>query len=417
MARKAAAVAVVAEAKAWPADKVERRSIESLTSYERNPRTHSTEQVKQIAASIKEWGWTMPILIDEAGMIVAGHGRVMAAEQLGLVDVPVMVANGWTDAQKRAYVIADNQIPMNAGWDDKLLRFELGALAKLDYSLSLVGFDDVRLATFIGGNEGTGEPDAGVDLEQLAITAPGDTWLLGKHRLTCGDSQDTKTVKAALGADKPKLMATDPPYNMETQGGGIFSDMQHTADIAKAGIGDFKVSTLPVLLDTNVIFTSKELLADYLDLARSKKLTWDVAVLHRQAAVPNHNNHLMSDLDYVVLMGKIAPKAGLEHADYSKLFSTGHWERPVPWAKPVELIERLLRLYSVAGDAVFEPYAGSGTTIIAAESIGRVCLAIEQNPLFVDLAVRRWQKFTGKRATLQGTRRTFDQIEKEKARR
>ncbi len=169
------------------------------------------------------------------------------------------------------------------------------------------------------------------------------------------------------------------------------------------------------LLETNVIFTSKELLADYLDLAREKKLTWDVAVLHRQLSLPNHNGHLMSDLDYIVLMGKIVPQRGLEHTDYSKLFSTGHWDRPVPWAKPVELLVRILKLYSQPGDALFEPYAGSGTTVIASEIMGRVCLAAEINPVYVDLAVRRWQKFTEKQAILAGTKKTFDQISKERS--
>jgi ParB-like chromosome segregation protein Spo0J len=394
---------------------VEQWGIERLKPYGGNPRKNDNV-VDRMCDAIREFGFRIPIVARSDGLIVDGHLRYKAAMQLGIKSVPVALADSLSDTQIRAFRLLANESASWAQWDVSLLRFELTELAKLDYDLKLTGFEDVRLATFIGGNEGTGDPDAGAELDETAITAIGDTWLLGKHRLTCGDSANAKTVKAVLGADKPKLMATDPPYNLETEGGGIFSDMGHSADIKRADIGDFAVASLPVLLETNVFFTSKVLLPEYLDLARSKKLTWDVAVLHRQAAVPNHNNHLMSDLDYIVLMGKIAPKAGLEHADYSKLFSIGHWDRPVPWAKPVELIARLLRLYSLAGDVVFDPYAGSGTTIIAAESVGRVCLGIDRNPIFVDLAVRRWQKWSGRKATLQGTRKTFDHVEKEKAR-
>jgi ParB-like chromosome segregation protein Spo0J len=147
----------------WPASKIELRLIRSLTPYASNPRVHSPQQVNQIIASIKEWGWTIPILIDEGGTIIAGHGRAMAAEKMGLAEVPVMIARGWTDAQKRAYVIADNQLTINASWDEPLLRIELGELKKLDFELGLVGFDEVRLATFIGGNPGNGDPRAILD--------------------------------------------------------------------------------------------------------------------------------------------------------------------------------------------------------------------------------------------------------------
>lgn len=397
----------------WPADTIERRSVAELVSYPDNPRLHSESQVEEISNSMQEWGWTVPVLIDEENGIIAGHGRVMAARKLGIIDVPVMVARGWSSAQKRAYVIADNQIPQSATWDNKLLRMHFTQLAKVDYPLQLTGFDNVHLATFIGGRNGDSAPN---DVPELApaISKPGETWLMGKHRIVCGDSSNEKTVAKLFGTVEPKVMVTDPPYNAETSGRGIYANMKHTAKMKRDVVDEFEVEQLCALRDTNVIFTSKELLPDYLDLARAKKLTWDVAVLHRAAAVPNHNNHLMSDLDYIVLMGKIAPKAGLEHADYSKLFSTGHWERPVPWAKPVELISRILRLYTDAGETVFEPYCGSGTTIIAAETLGRVCLAVELNAAYVDLTVRRWQKFAGKPAILQGTKKTFDQIAKER---
>lgn len=303
------------------------------------------------------------------------------------------------------------------GFDQSLLRVGLTQLAKVDYPLHLTGFNNVSLATFIGGNNPAGaQPNDVPDLAP-AISKHGDVWLMGEHRLICGDCTNGKVrSKLFAGGAEPTVMLTDPPYRADTRGGGIYSDMTHSAKMKRDAVDDFSVDELCELLDTNIIFTSKDLLADYLDLVREQKLKWDVAVLHRNAAVPNHNNHLMSDLDYIVLAGKIAPKPGLEHGDYSKMFSTGHWERPVPWAKPVELIERLLRLYTGAGDQVLEPYCGSGTTIIACEKLARVCLAIELNAAYVDLSVRRWQKFANKTATLQGTKKTFEQVEKERSR-
>lgn len=390
------------------------RAIDELKPFPNNPKIHTPEQIDAIAANITEFGFDQPILIDETDTILKGHGRQLGGRKASLARVPTILRAGLTAAQKWAIVISDNALPAMTGFDNSLLRIGLTYLAKVDYPLHFTGFDNVSLATFIGGNVGNAQPNNIPDLAP-AISKRGDVWLMGAHRLICGDSSNGKTIEKLFAGDEPKVLLGDPPYSAETRGGGIYSDMTHTAKMKRDIVDSFKVSELCELLETNIIFTSKDLLADYLDLAREKKLKWDVAVLHRNAAVPNHNNHLMSDLDYIVLVGKIAPKQGLEHADYSKLFSTGHWERPVPWAKPVELISRILRLYTAGGDLVFEPYAGSGTTIISAETLGRVCLAVELNGAYVDLCVRRWQKFSGKHAILQGTKKTFDKVSSERA--
>jgi DNA modification methylase len=400
----------------FTADEIVLRPVDDLVPFPNNPKIHTPEQIAAIAANIKEFGFDQPILVDENSTILKGHGRHLAARKADLTKVPTIMRKGLTAAQKWAVVISDNSLPAMTGFDNKLLRVGLTTLAKLDYPLHLTGFSNVRLATFVGGSAGNGTPD---DLPDLApaISKPGDVWMMGKHRLICGDATDKKVVAKLLGEDDPKLMATDPPYNLETKGGGLHKKLttRHGAKIEQSNLDDFEVSSLVPLRDTNVIFTSKRLLADYLDLAREKKLNWDVAVLHRKYPTPAHNGHLMPDLDYVVLIGKLAPRRGLEQDDYSKLFSTGHWDRPVPWAKPVELMNRILRLYSDGGDAVFEPYCGSGTMIIAAETTGRACLACELNPTYVDLAVRRWQKFASAKATLQGSKKTFDQLDKERS--
>ena len=200
----------------WPADKVERWDVARLVPYARNARTHSDAQVAQIAASIREWGWTTPVLVDEGGGLIAGHGRVMAARQLGIAEVPVVVARGWPEAQKRAYVLADNKLALNAGWDEELLRVELSDLRGMGTDLSLIGFGEDELASLLAdGAEGLTDPDAVPEVPADPVSRPGDAWVLGRHRLVCGDSTDAAVVARALDGVTPHLMVTDPPYGVE----------------------------------------------------------------------------------------------------------------------------------------------------------------------------------------------------------
>lgn len=200
----------------WPAQSSEFWPIEKITPYARNSRTHSDEQVAQIAASIREWGWTNPILVDEDGGLIAGHGRLLAARKLGLTQIPTMVAKGWSEAQKKAYVIADNKLALNAGWDLELLAVELGDLQGFDFDLMLTGFSDDELSKLLTEKtDGLTDPDAVPEAPIDPIAKPGDVWLLGKHRLVCGDSTDADSVAKALNGVTPHLMVTDPPYGVE----------------------------------------------------------------------------------------------------------------------------------------------------------------------------------------------------------
>lgn len=204
----------------WPAQNSEFWPIEKITPYARNSRTHSDEQVSQIAASIREWGWTNPILVDEDGGLIAGHGRLLAARKLGLTQIPTMVAKGWSEAQKKAYIIADNKLALNAGWDLELLAVELGDLQGFDFDLMLTGFSDDELGKLLAEKtEGNTDPDEIPEVPIDPIAKPGDVWLLGKHRLVCGDSTDADTVAKALNGVSPHLMVTDPPYGVEYVGG------------------------------------------------------------------------------------------------------------------------------------------------------------------------------------------------------
>ena len=199
----------------WPADQVERRPLAALIPSARNARTHSDAQIAQIAASIREWGWTMPILVDEAGTIIAGHGRVLAAARLDLDAVPVMVARGWSEAQKRAYLIADNKLGLNAGWNEELLRIEMADLMTMGFELPLMGFSERELSALnASGNPGLTDPDAAPDAPAVPVTRPGDVWTLGRHRLLCGDATSEADVAMCLGAVRPHLMVTDPPYGV-----------------------------------------------------------------------------------------------------------------------------------------------------------------------------------------------------------
>jgi DNA modification methylase len=208
--------------------------IDKLIPFAKNSRTHSDEQVAQIAASIKEWGWTTPVLIDPDGMIVAGHGRILAARKLGIADIPVVVADGWTDAQKRAYVIADNKLALNAGWDDELLRIELGELGELGFDLDLIGFDAGELDDLFADDEtteGLTDEDAVPEVPEVPVTVLGDVWLLGKHRLMCGDSTSVDAVERLMDGQKADMVFTDPPYGMKKEKDGVLNDNLNYDDL------------------------------------------------------------------------------------------------------------------------------------------------------------------------------------------
>lgn len=410
----------------WPADRVERRPIDALIPDARNARTHSDAQVAQIAASMAEWGWTNPVLVDETGRIIAGHGRVLAARKLGLGEAPVMVAEGWTEAQKRAYVIADNQLAMNAGWDEALLSSEVRGLAEWDFDLSLLGFADID-ALLASGNSGLTDPDDAPAPPAHPASALGDVWLLGRHRLVCGDSTEADTVAVALNGVSPNMVLTDPPYGMglDTDFSGAKGSLKSAG--RKSGtrgnryehvIGDHEDFS-PGLIDS--IFLNcpdvREVFlfgADYYaELLPSKNdgswLVWDKRKESQSAAIGS---------EFELIWSQRKHKRRMLRHDWFGFLSSGNVQearnRCHPAQKPSSLLKDIMEQWGRAGDVVADLYVGSGTTIIAAEMTGRACHAIELSPAYVDVAVRRWQNFTGERATLDGDGRTFDEIADER---
>jgi hypothetical protein len=213
---------LVAMQQKWPADRVERRPISSLKPSARNARTHSDEQVRQIAESMREWGWTVPVLVDEGGAVIAGHGRLMAAGRLGLTEVPVMVAEGWSEAQKRAYLLADNQLTLNGGWDLDLLGEELRGLREWDFDIEKLGFADLD-ALMARGTQGLTDPDEAPEAPQKPVSALGDVWQLGSHRLVCGDSADPNAIVALMQGLLADLCFTSPPYAQQRDYGAAWS--------------------------------------------------------------------------------------------------------------------------------------------------------------------------------------------------
>ena len=404
----------------WPADKIERRPLDGLIPYARNARTHSEEQVAQIAASMREWGWTNPILVDEDNGIIAGHGRLLAARKLGFTEAPVMVARGWSEAQKRAYVIADNKLALNAGWDNALLSAELGELQGLGFDLGLTGFAELELdALLVEQTEGLTDPDEVPEAPAEPVTKLGDVWLLGRHRLVCGDSTTTEAVDAALNGVRPHLMVTDPPYGVEYD-----PDWRNRADRANGkpygarAVGKVQNddradwSEAWALFPGDVAYVwhagvhSPTVAASLAacDFEMRALIVWakDRLVIGR-----GHYHHSHEPCWYAVKKGGTGHWNGdrkqttLWQIDHRKS-ETGHGTQ-----KPVEAMARPVRNNSSPGQAVYEPFSGSGTTIIACEMEGRACHAIELDPAYVDVAVKRWQAFTGSVATLEATGEPF----------
>jgi DNA modification methylase len=398
----------------WAADSVERRILSELKGYEHNSRTHTDAQVAQIAASIREWGWTVPVLIDETNTIIAGHARVLAAKQSGLTEVPCVVARGWTEDQKHAYVIADNKLTLNGGWDQAMLSSELQHLGAVGFDLDLTGFDEPELAALLAaGYKGLTDPDNIPELQALEISKPGDIWILGSHRLMCGDSTVKDDVDRLLSGIQPSLMVTDPPYGVEYDGSYRSDNPLKAGKVTNDSRKDWREAW--TLFPGNVAYVWHasyfiSTVQESLEAAGFEIRCQIIWAKDRFAMSRGHYHWQHEPCWYAVRKGATANWAGDRK-------QTSLWNIPArednghghPTQKPVECMRRPIQNNSNLGQAVYEPFNGSGTTIIAAETTGRVCYGMEIAPKYVDVAVRRWQTFTGQEATLERTGETFNQ--------
>ncbi|MBS0640901.1 MAG: site-specific DNA-methyltransferase [Proteobacteria bacterium] len=393
-------------------------SVRDLIPYARNARTHSEAQVAQIAASIREFGFTNPILVDGDRGVIAGHGRLLAARKLGLTEVPTIELAHLTPAQKRAYVLADNKLALNAGWDDDLLRIELADLQIEGFDLGLTGFNADEIgALLIDLRDGLTDPDQVPDVPEQPVSQPGDLWLLGRHRLICGDCTDAAAVARVLNGVRPHLMVTDPPYGVNydpawrnragistTQRTGLVEN-DHRADWREAWAlfpGDVACVWHGALHATTV---AESLTTVGFEIRAQIIWAKDRLVMGRGHYHWRHepcwyavrgNGHWHGDRKQTTLW---------EIASKGQDIETTHGTQ-----KPVECMRRPIENNSSPGQAVYEPFCGSGTTIIAAEMTGRACHAVELSPAYVDVAVTRWQAFTGQEAVLDGDGRTFAEL-------
>lgn len=425
---------------------IEMLPIADLTAYAKNSRTHSPAQAKQIEASIREFGFTNPILVDAAGGIIAGHCRVIAAKAMGMETVPCLRISHLTNAQKRAYIIADNRLAENAGWDNDMLRLELGALAEMGCDLGLLGFgaDELDgLMADIDTTVGLTDENAVPQVPEESATVPGDIWQMGNHRIICGSSTDADTVTRLLAGDSPHLMVTDPPYGVEYDAhwrneaklnkkagatGKVLNDRNadwraawalfpgdvayvwHTGLFAHVVAESLAVCGLE--LRSQIIWAKSQLVISRGNYHYQHEPCF-YAVRHGRTAHwqgSHKRSTLWRDIDDVLRDGE-GVFVRRESADILYAISGDEstvWNIPRPrksetghsTQKPVECMRRPIQNNSRTGDSIYEPFSGSGTTIIAAEQTGRKCYAIELNPAYVDVAVLRWQQFTGKKAEL-----------------
>jgi DNA modification methylase len=401
----------------WPIDR--------LIPSPRNARTHSDAQVAEIAGSIRAFGFTNPILVGEEGDVIAGHGRLAAARKLALNEVPVIRLSGLTDLQRRQLVLADNRIALNAGWDLKILHLELKDLSGMGADLSLLGFTAKELATALSGGVTAGltDEDDIPDLAENAVSVPGDIWCLGPHRIACGDSTDAAIVGTLLGDLKPQLMVTDPPYGVDYD-----PAWRHRRGVNNSGRRG------KVRNDERADWSAAWSL-----FPGAIAYVWHGALRAVIVAESLARTGFTIRAQIIWAKERLVMSQGDYHWQHEPCWyavrQKGHWtggrKQTTLWTiptggqdaetkhstqKPVECMRRPMLNNSEPGQCVYEPFLGSGTSLIAAHSTGRVCLGIEIDPLYVDVVIRRWQAFTGEKATRESDGLAFDYVAAERSR-
>jgi ParB-like chromosome segregation protein Spo0J len=389
---------------------IESRPVDQLLPYAHNARTHSRAQIRQIAASIREFGFVNPILIGPDNRIVAGHARLRAAQELGMREVPVIVLEHLSAAQRRALVLADNQLAFNAGWDEELLRAELAALAKEEFPLKLIGFDEAELLRLLAEQDdaqGNTDPDAAPPAPAVPVSQPGDLWILGEHRLLCGDATKRADLDTLLAGETAAMVFTDPPdvqaatklpLHLENDGQPFAEFLREACTrLIEACRGAIYICTPSPQCqaftaagghwESLLIWAKHHFTAGQSDYQRQYE-----PLLYGWPAGAHHYWRGARDQSDVWFIADLA--ATLDH----------------PARKPVELVERAVENSSQAEDPVLDPFAGSGTTLIACERLQRRARLIELDARYADVICRRWEQFRGQPAVLDGNRRTFADI-------
>lgn len=397
---------------------VEQIDIENLIPFAKNSRTHGNAQVAQIAASICEFGFSNPVLIDKENGIIAGHGRVLAARKLKMTHVPCIRLSHLTEAQKRAYVIADNKLALNAGWDEAMLKLELADLRASDFDLNLIGFntDEINALLAEKGTEGLTDPDDTPEPPVEPVTRLGDVWVCGQHRVMCGSSLEMTAMERLCGEQRVDMLLTDPPYNVaytgKTKDALTIQNDSMGDEAFRTFLRDAFVTADAMLKPGAVFYVWHADTEGYNFRGACRDAGWQV----RQCLIWQKNSMVMGRQDYhwqhePCLYGW---KDGAGHlwASDRKQTTLLKFDRPSrsenhPTMKPVALFEYQLLNNTKGGDIVLDSFGGSGTTLIAAEKNGRIARIMELDPKYVDVIVKRWEDFTGQKAVLESTGEPF----------
>ncbi len=390
-------------------------AVPDLIPNDRNAKNHSAEQVAQIAASISEFGFNNPVLIDEKGELIAGHGRLMAAQKLGMETVPCVVLHHLTDAQRRAYAIADNRIAENGEWNTDLLALEIGDLSSLNVDLSLLGFTQGELISIQALSErgaGLADEDDAPPLPADPVTKSGDIWILGNHRVMCGDATDAEAVKRLLAGAEPHLMVTDPPYGVEydpdwrieygwsrekSRGTVLNDHMANWGDAWALFPGD-----VAYIWHASLAFAGLAADLEANKFTMRTQIVW----VKQDFVFSRSHYHWQHEPCLYAVRGKGHWNGGRKQTTVWNIANAGAFKGSGgddmrtghSTQKPVECMRRPIENNSEPGQQVYDPFLGSGTTVIAAEMTARACFGLEIDPGYCDVIVRRWQTYTGRRA-------------------
>ena len=366
------------------------KKIDELIPYEKNPRIND-DAVKYVANSIKEFGFKVPIIIDKNNVIVAGHTRLKASKELGLTEVPCIIADDLNEEQIKAFRLADNKVSEKAEWDFDLLDKELEDI--LDIDMNDFGFDleleDEEETEII--------EDEVPEVPEEPKAKLGDIYQLGNHRLMCGNALVKEDVEKLLNNNKCELTFTDPPYQLDTQGGGILKSANSMKQIKENGVDNFEPSKLILFSDTNIYCHNKPLIKKYIELAEENNKPYDLCFYKKMNTVPNYKGHMMTDCEYIAIIGNQDPNKGLEKEEYSKCYiGQKDNDNELSYSKPVGLCAKYIKLYGK--ENILDLFGGSGSTLIACEQLNKRCFIMELLPEYVDVIIQRWENFTGEKA-------------------
>lgn len=435
---------------------IEYRPVSELTPYIHNSRTHSDEQVDQVAASINEFGFTNPILLDGDNTIIAGHGRLLAAKKIGMPQVPTIALDHMTDAQKRAYIIADNKLAENAGWDDDLLALELGELSEMDFDITLTGFSEDELNQIMGaaGVEGLTDDDDVPDVPEIPVTVEGDVWILGNHRLMCGDSTSVDAVEKLMDGQNADLLFTSPPYAQQRDYGSAKEAVQEWDVLMNGVFSAHQVKDgASILVNLGIVHAHGKVNSywdkwlDYMTDADWPLFGWYVwdqmhgmpganqgrlaqshEFIFHFAKKPGQCNKWVDKKESSISTGDKGRTFRQKDGSMKKIYSPETSAQPTkiadsvirvnrnpseaantnhPATFPTKLCEYIYNSFAKMGDVIYEPFAGAGTSAIACEKFGSLCYMMELDPKYCDVIINRWQNFTGKKAVNESTGESF----------